>query len=64
MCEICMQIGVLNYEDIQVHHIDKIRDNWDRRLDKKNLICVCRDHHRTIEGMNEEEIIEYVNNLK
>ena len=64
MCEICMEIGIINYTDIQVHHIEKIRDNWNRRLDKDNLICVCRNHHNIIEGMNEEEIIEYVNNLK
>ena len=64
MCEICKQLGILNYTDIQVHHIEKIIDNPYKMYDEDNLLVVCRNHHRQIEGMNENEIIEYVNLLK
>ncbi|MCR1848266.1 HNH endonuclease [Paeniclostridium sordellii] len=64
MCEVCRELGKLNYIDIQVHHIDKVKNNKEKMYDKDNLIVVCRDHHRDIEGMNEKEIVEYVNLLK
>lgn len=64
MCEICKQLGILNYEDIQVHHIEKIIDNPYKMYDEDNLLVVCRKHHREVEGMNENEIIEYVNLIK
>ena len=64
MCEVCKELGKLNYTDIQVHHIDKVKNNKEKIYDKDNLLVVCREHHRAIEGMNEKEIVEYVNLLK
>lgn len=59
-CEICMQLGVANYKDIQVHHVIKIIDNEDLMFDKSNLIVVCRQHHREIEGKTLKEVIDYI----
>ena len=28
-----------------VHHIVTLKDDWDKRADKNNLICLCRDCH-------------------
>lgn len=44
LCLICYFKG--RYEDLYtIHHIEDIKDNWDRRLDNKNLIGLCQHHH-------------------
>ncbi len=63
-CEVCKQLGIVNYTDIQVHHITKIIDNDELMFDKSNLLVVCREHHRQIEGMNLNEVVSYVEKLK
>lgn len=60
MCEVCRALGKLNYTDIQVHHIEKVKDNKEKMYDKNNLLVVCREHHRDIEGMSKREILQYV----
>ena len=45
-CEVCVDEGIYNYSDLEVHHIEKLRDNPDRLLDDENLICLCAAHHR------------------
>lgn len=59
-CEICMEIGKINYTDIQVHHIEKVKDNIEKMYDIDNLLVVCREHHRAIEGMGKREILQYM----
>ena len=41
----CLEDGRYNYNDLEVHHIDKLRDNEDKLLDNYNLICLCKHHH-------------------
>lgn len=53
----------LNTEDIQVHHIVPIQENYDRRLDDSNLIGVCALHHEMCESgrisrKKQREIVE------
>ena len=38
-----------------VHHIEPIKDNWEKRLDKDNLIYLCESNHRIIHKMLENE---------
>ncbi len=64
MCEVCKEFGKFNYTDIQVHHVEKVKDNVDRMYDIDNLIVVCREHHNIIEDMTSKELIEYANKLK
>ena len=45
-CEVCKDQGVYNYRDLEVHHIDKLREREDGLLDNSNLICLCKEHHR------------------
>lgn len=46
LCSVCLDEGIYNYEDIEVHHIEKLQDNPDRLLDNYNLICLCKKHHK------------------
>lgn len=51
-CQVCISgkypIGTreINCEGLEVHHIEKLRDNIDMGLDDDNLITLCKVHHR------------------
>lgn len=53
-CQICVR-GLYNpdrkYEtdNISVHHIVPIVEDWDKRLDDENLITLCEKHHEQAE---------------
>lgn len=40
-------LGELVYTDY-VHHIEPLKDNWDKRVDKKNLIPLCASIHQKV----------------
>ncbi len=46
LCEVCRDQGVLTYEDLEVHHIDKLSENKEGLLDNLNLVCLCVKHHK------------------
>lgn len=49
LCQACLRQGYLEIHDLSVHHIVKLRDDFDRRLDNDNLITLCRSHHEQAE---------------
>ena len=51
LCRVCEAnlyntIQQFNYNELDVHHIEKLSDNFDKRLDNDNLITLCRYHHK------------------
>ncbi len=46
LCEVCKAEGVYTYDSLEVHHIEKIKDNEALLLDDDNLICLCVNHHK------------------
>lgn len=55
MCVCCTHnlkgtLDVLNTEDLSVHHITPIEEDYDLRLDDTNLITVCGMHHEMCEA--------------
>lgn len=46
LCEVCRDEGVYNYEGLEVHHIQKIKDQPAKLLDDDNLITLCVFHHK------------------
>lgn len=46
LCEVCKDKGIINFDDIEVHHITKVRDDASLLLDNYNLICLCQEHHK------------------
>ena len=46
LCEVCRDQGRLTYNDLEVHHIVKIKDDSNKLLDDYNLICLCVEHHK------------------
>ena len=45
LCAVCLQENRYNYEDLEVHHIEKLKDKPEKLLDDLNLICLCKYHH-------------------
>lgn len=62
LCEVCKAQGVYNYKDLEVHHIEKLRDNPDGLLNDDNLICLCTYHHKKADAgeLSEEYLLELV----
>lgn len=46
LCSICFSEGIYNYNDLEVHHIIKLKEDKSKLLDNYNLICLCRNHHK------------------
>ena len=46
LCAVCREEGRYTYEDIEVHHIIKLKDRADLLLDDENLIPLCVKHHK------------------
>lgn len=46
MCEVCLDQGKVTTKGLEVHHIDKLRDDPDGLIEDDNLVCLCMMHHR------------------
>ena len=51
LCQICIRNlydtkKIMNYENISVHHAEKLEENYEKRLDNDNLLTVCEQHHK------------------
>lgn len=45
LCEYCRKQNLFTYNDLEVHHITKLKDDPTTLLDDINLICLCKYHH-------------------
>ena len=45
-CEVCKDEGVYTYNNLEVHHIEKLRNAPEKLLDDDNLIVLCTYHHK------------------
>ena len=62
LCEVCRANGVYTYDNIEVHHIVKVKDDQSKLLDDDNLICLCQEHHRMADDgqISKDELIRLV----
>lgn len=54
LCQVCLRglygaRKLYNNEDLSVHHVIPLVEDYDRRLDNDNLITLCRYHHELAE---------------
>lgn len=63
ICEVHDARGQV-FPSTQVHHVEKIRDAPEKRLDERNTIAVCGECHRIIEGMTPVELANYLERLR
>ena len=45
LCAVCLVENIYTYDNLEVHHIKKLKDEPDKLLDDANLICLCKEHH-------------------
>lgn len=58
LCEVCMHYGIRKAA-VDTHHIVTVYEgNEFTHYDPDNLIAVCEEHHRRIEGMSREQLIK------
>ena len=63
LCRVCEAnlyntVQQFNYKELDVHHIEKLNENFDKRLDDDNLIPLCRFHHKMAdEGKIPKEVL-------
>lgn len=51
MCRVCFLLeNKITTVSLSVHHIESLSNNFDKRLDDKNLITLCRQHHEKAES--------------
>ncbi|CDQ39543.1 HNH endonuclease [Virgibacillus salexigens] len=48
LCQECLRTTGHPIPADTVHHIEHLRDNWERRLDPANLVSVCRTCHNRL----------------
>ena len=59
LCSVCKDEGRYNYNNLEVHHIEKIKDRIDLSLDNENLIVLCTTHHKAAdEGKIDKEYLK------
>lgn len=46
LCMVCKAKGVYNYNDLEVHHITPLEEDYDKRLDDEELITLCVTDHK------------------
>lgn len=51
-CQICKSQGGLQRHKLIAHHIRPLSNDYDKRLDKDNLITVCHACHNTLHYNN------------
>ena len=50
LCVYCLKkLQVLNAEELSVHNIVPLEENFDLALEEENLITLCREHHEQAE---------------
>ncbi len=60
LCALCLEEGRYNYEQLEVHHITKLKEDAERLLDDYNLICLCKHHHELADAgkIDAEHLVE------
>lgn len=62
LCQMCIR-GMSNTSykynsDVEVHHIIPLVEDYGKRLDNDNLICLCKYHHELAEkGKIERKVL-------
>lgn len=69
LCKVCEAnlyntVQQFNYKNLDVHHIEKLSENYDKRLDNDNLISLCRLHHKMADDgyIPKEVLYSLINN--
>lgn len=58
LCAVCLDKKIYNYNNLEVHHITKLKEDKGKLLDNYNLICLCKECHRLADaGMIDKDYL-------
>lgn len=58
LCAVCFDKGIYQYNNLEIHHIEKLKNRPDLLLDRNNLICLCKKCHKLADvGMIDKEYL-------
>lgn len=58
LCSVCLDKGIYTYDNLEVHHIRKLKEDESKLLDNYNLICLCSNCHTLADaGMIEKDYL-------
>jgi predicted restriction endonuclease len=67
LCQICFRelyqtMKRLTYDGLSVHHCEPLNENYEKRLDDDNLLCLCEYHHRLCDNgtIPQEEVKQII----
>lgn len=61
LCQYCLQDHKYTFINLEVHHIDPISLNWNKRLEATNLITLCSSCHKMAEKMDiKKDLLERI----
>lgn len=65
-CLMCKSLGLASPTYLEVHHISKVRNNFEKRLDNDNLITLCVFHHKQADDntISSSELYELINKYR
>lgn len=65
-CLLCKSLDLTSPTYLEVHHISKVRNNFEKRLDNDNLITLCVFHHKQADSNNisSSELCELINKYR
>jgi len=63
LCKLCLSKGNIKYMNT-VHHIEELKDCWDKRLDPRNLISLCESCHQEVHNQYKMNKLGLQNILK
>lgn len=63
LCRDCLKEKIITKADT-VHHIEELKDNWDKRCDLENLISLCNSCHNKRHKRNISKGEGYIKKFK
>lgn len=66
LCQICLKENRFEYNNLSVHHIVPLIEDYNLRLDDDNLITLCDYHHKLAERgeISKKELYKIIKNKK
>ena len=50
LCEVCRREGRYRYDNLEIHHIEKLTERPDLLLEDSNLVCLCQECHKAADA--------------
>ena len=60
LCTMCLSENKISYAEV-VHHIEPLKENYNKRINPDNLICLCNKHHAHVHAVYDSNKLNKTN---